>query len=234
MLENRALGLGQAVYDRVWSQLRLGKGDRGQEVKELQRALVTWMPSWKGKLAVDGDYGPETAAALDTFKRCYGLGKDGNSLDARTARALRTYRSQPRPLARPRLYEKARKHGFPFDREQRIRELATRQPRSLVQWQGHPMQAATAVRYVDFMRKVENCGYKPYITATTGGVHSSSAHGEGRAVDVVIEDPSGRPITSAQSWQFARLAEQSQLSVFNEYVYDSRYQTGPHLHLEGP
>lgn len=212
----------------------IGKGDHSNDVRELQKALVTWMPSWRGKLACSGRYDPQTAAALGVFKRVYGLGKDGNSLDPATRQALRTYRSQPRPLKSPKLYELARKHGFPFDRERRVREHARTHPRDLVEVDGHMMQAATAVRYFDFDRRVRQLGYRTFITATTEGVHSSSAHGEGRAVDCVIEDIQGCPITPWQSPRFADLGEDAGFGVFNEYLEDSTYKTGAHLHLEGP
>lgn len=233
MLENRLISTADAIRGRI-PQSRLGKGDRGPEVKALQKALVAWMPSWKGKLATDGKFGPQTAAALDTFKRCYGLGKDGNSLDEATRHALATYRSQKRPLARPQLYEKARKRGFPFDFEQRIRERTQAHPRDMVEWQGFPLQAGTAARLLDFNDRIKRMGYHMHVTCTTGGTHSSAAHGEGRAVDLVVEGAGCRPITATESWLFEKPATDSKLSFYNEYVYDSLHKTGPHIHLEGP
>ena len=41
----RLRSLGRAVYNRVHAPV--GKGDQGDDVKSLQRALVRWMPSWR-------------------------------------------------------------------------------------------------------------------------------------------------------------------------------------------
>lgn len=217
----------------------LGKGARGPRVRKLQCALVRWMPTWKGKLSVDGEYGPQTAAALAVFKATYGLGVDGNSLDPRTAEALRAvrdgtwWRGKASPLANGQVYERARKHGFPFDIEHRLRQLP---PHQLVSCDGFPMQAATALRWLDFRERLvsEMPGFAAYLTCTTGGTHASPAHAEGRAIDCVVEDPRGYPVTLEESWLVAGLAEASGFSVFNEYAHDSLYKTGDHLHLEAP
>lgn len=217
----------------------MGKGDHGLRVRKLQAALVRWMPAWKGKLAVDGEYGPQTAAALAVFKATYGLGVDGNSLDPSTARALRSvrdgswWRGKAMPLAKEQIYERARKHGFPFDLEHRLRQLP---PSQLVTCDGFPMQAATALRWLDFNRRleIELPGFAAYLTCTTGGTHASPAHAEGRAVDCVVEDPRGYPVTLEESWLAAGVAEACGFSVFNEYAHDSLYKTGDHLHLEAP
>lgn len=231
MLENKLIPLTSSLPHQ--GPRKLGKGASGPEVRALQRSLVTWMPAWKGRLAVDGEYGPQTAAALEVFKRVYGLGKDGNSLDPRTRRALATYRSRPRPLARPKLYEKARKHGFPFDREERIRETARLHPHDMVELGGHRMQAELAIRVLNFEHKVKTLDPhdEVILTCTTEGTHGSPAHAEGRAVDMVILHD-GRDISDEESWKYADLAESCGLHVFNEYAYDSRYKTGPHLHAE--
>ncbi|WP_404870724.1 peptidoglycan-binding protein [Kitasatospora griseola] len=58
------------------------QGDRGKSVKDLQRQLNT-----QGhRLAVDGIFGPKTAAALRDFQRAHGLKADGTAgSDTRTA-----------------------------------------------------------------------------------------------------------------------------------------------------
>ncbi len=217
-------------------QRKLGKGARGPEVKALQRSLVQWMPSWRGKLACDGAYGDDTAAALAVFKSAYGTGVDGNSLDPRTAHALATYRSERRPLANAVVYEKARKWGFPFDQEHQVREAARLTPRRLVECDDHEMQAATAGRWLDFKELLRSSapGYRAVVTATTDGTHSSSAHGEGRAIDCVFVDELGCPIAPSSSSFFAGLAERAGFEVLDEYQTRSTFWTGPHLHLVGP
>lgn len=71
------------------SNLKEGeKTNNKAQVKLLQDSLVKWMPSWKGKLKCDGNYGTSTKEALQYFKNIYGLGKDGTSVDEKTAKAL--------------------------------------------------------------------------------------------------------------------------------------------------
>lgn len=181
----------------------------------------------------------QTAAALAVFKATYGLGVDGNSLDPDTARALRSvrdgswWRGQAKPMANAQVYERARKHGSPFDLEHRLGQLP---PHQLVSFDGFPMQAATALRWLDFNRRleIELPGFSAYLTCTTGGTHASPSHSEGRAIDCVVEDPRGYPVTLEESWLAAGVAETCGFSVYNEYEHDSLYKTGDHLHLEAP
>lgn len=53
-------------------------GSLGEDVRRLQSALRRTFPAYAGRLAVDGEYGPKTAAAVKEFqRRAGGLDVDG-------------------------------------------------------------------------------------------------------------------------------------------------------------
>lgn len=54
----------------------LKEGMNGDDVKELQIRVAGWVSSGE-TLAIDGDYGPATAAAVKRFESGYGLSADG-------------------------------------------------------------------------------------------------------------------------------------------------------------
>jgi peptidoglycan hydrolase-like protein with peptidoglycan-binding domain len=53
------------------------KGDSGPKVREVQRVLKANYPLYAGRLAVDGQFGPATDAAVREFQRRAGLAVDG-------------------------------------------------------------------------------------------------------------------------------------------------------------
>ncbi len=61
-----------------WFTRTLREGDKGNDVKELQRRL---------KLAADGEFGPRTKAAVVAFQKSKGLTADG-VVGPKTAAAL--------------------------------------------------------------------------------------------------------------------------------------------------
>jgi len=237
---------------------RLGVGTRGKEVAHIQAALIKWMPSWRNRLAVDGVYGQQTKKAVEFFKRTYGLGKDGTSLDAKSARYLREVRdgtfwvpnSPPRHLRAPDMekrYQRALKSGYPFDvpantggnglTPDQVRAIARSDPARLVKYKGFEGQALTFKRYIELEKSVSEKfpGYHAAITCTTEGSHSSSAHGEGRAVDFVLERDRDnyRPAASEfEAGELDALALKNGFHPYNEYLNDSTYKTGEHMHVE--
>jgi zinc D-Ala-D-Ala carboxypeptidase len=54
----------------------LSQGASGEDVRQLQ-IRVAGYPGYGGVLAIDGDFGPATKAAVTRFQQAYGLGADG-------------------------------------------------------------------------------------------------------------------------------------------------------------
>ncbi|HEV2783453.1 MAG TPA: M15 family metallopeptidase [Actinophytocola sp.] len=67
----------QAAADGCYTWGRtLSQGASGDDVRQLQIRVAGW-PGFGGHLAIDGQYGPATAAAVQRFQSAYGLGADG-------------------------------------------------------------------------------------------------------------------------------------------------------------
>lgn len=231
-------------------------GDRGERVRALQEDLLRWMPGWKDHLEADGVYGPQTRKAVEFFKKVQGTGRDGRSVDPETAGKLHDLRTgefwarnpdgtpqNPRVPEMETRYQKALQTGYPLaDRSQglspsEIREVAASDPQRLVRYRGHDAQALTWKRYVELEKAArrEFPGYHLAVTCTTEGEHQSAAHPDGRGIDFVLErDRDGyRPDTGEfDSGRLAELARQNGFEVLDEYVNDSAFRTGPHIHAE--
>jgi zinc D-Ala-D-Ala carboxypeptidase len=59
----------------TWGR-NLSQGASGEDVRQLQIRVAGW-PGFGGHIAVDGQFGPATKAALQRFQSAYGLGSDG-------------------------------------------------------------------------------------------------------------------------------------------------------------
>jgi zinc D-Ala-D-Ala carboxypeptidase len=59
----------------TWTRT-LSQGMSGNDVLQLQIRVAGW-PGLQNQIAIDGDYGPETTAAVRRFQAAYGLGQDG-------------------------------------------------------------------------------------------------------------------------------------------------------------
>jgi hypothetical protein len=110
-----------------------------------------------------------------------------------------------------------------------ISEIARRNPSEIIKFEGFSMQAETAVKYTELKEliKQEFPGRGIHITSTMDGKHVSPAHPEGRAIDFVVDN-----LTIEESKRVEELARDAGFRVFNEYIHDSRYKTGPHIHIE--
>ncbi|MFP4498892.1 MAG: hypothetical protein ACLFQV_11830, partial [Vulcanimicrobiota bacterium] len=108
-------------------------------------------------------------------------------------------------------------------------QTASSHPHKIVEFDGFKMQARTALKFRE-LKKAINEKFPDrgvYVTSTMGGKHQSPAHPDGRAVDFVIDN-----LSVDESIQVAKLAEDQGFYVYNEYIYDSPYKTGDHLHIE--
>ncbi|PRX43926.1 zinc D-Ala-D-Ala carboxypeptidase [Prauserella shujinwangii] len=65
----------QADACYTWNRT-LSQGMSGEDVRQLQ-IRVSGYPGYGGVLAIDGDYGPATKAAVTRFQQAYGLAADG-------------------------------------------------------------------------------------------------------------------------------------------------------------
>lgn len=235
---------------------KLRQGDQGEPVRRLQEDLIRWMPGWRGVLLEDGCYGPQTARALTFFKKVNGTGVDGRSLDPRTGDLLEEIRSgefwtrnpdgTPRHRRQPEQeegYQRALATGHPLRRQgegsspEEIRRVAARHPDRFLRYRGFEARALTFKRFLVLEKAVERDfpGHRAAITCSTGGRHVGSAHGEGRALDLVLERVRDgyRPDSHEfDSSHFEELARQNGFETFNEYLHDSPFRTGPHLHVE--
>ena len=234
----------------------LREGDQGREVLSLQQALVRWMPGWRGLLSEDGVYGPQTRRAVQFFKKVHGTGRDGRSLDGRTSELLEEVRSgaywvrhpggrrhRSRVAEMEGRYQRALRSGYPFREPdsglspEQVREVAARAPERTVRYRGFQARALTFKRLLGLEGDVERQfpGYRLAITCTTGGTHAGSAHGQGRALDLVLERT--RDGYRPEAWEFdsaalEELARSNGFETLNEYLLDSTYRTGQHLHVE--
>jgi hypothetical protein len=235
---------------------KLRLGDQGPEVLRLQEDLLRWMPGWRGILAEDGCYGPQTAKALTFFKKVLGTGVDGRSLDSATEKLLDEVHSgefwiknpdgRPRHLRRAgqeEAYQRALANGYPLRGEEdglspeQVRRVAASNPNLMVRYRGFEARALTFKRFLALEKAVgqDFPGYRLAITCTTGGKHAGTAHGEGRALDLVLERirDGYRPDTHEfDSSHLEKLARQSGFETLNEYLQGSTWWTGPHLHAE--
>jgi zinc D-Ala-D-Ala carboxypeptidase len=67
----------QASADGCYTWGRnLSEGASGEDVRQLQIRVAGW-PGFGGHLAIDGQFGPATRAAVQRFQAAYGLGNDG-------------------------------------------------------------------------------------------------------------------------------------------------------------
>lgn len=87
-----------------------------EDAKLLKHSLIRWMPSLKGEInEKDGTYDKKTQKVIEYLKRIYGTGKDGSSIDAKTAEILVVLRkkrlSQPITEKEAELLEKKQPGG---------------------------------------------------------------------------------------------------------------------------
>jgi hypothetical protein len=220
---------------------------------------VKWNPSWKKSLAVDGLYGPVTHHALEVFKKTCGYGKDGSSVDGRSAGALNALAkgvgatpgvedsdltvkgwigqaNELQKTSAPTFPGIERDEDFPTTSAAlRIKKAAGTNPSSYVTYQNHRMQAHTAFNFIKLEQQIGRRfpGTQALITSTMDGRHMSGAHYEGRAIDFVLLGTHGEllNLSTQKALALEQVCRDSGFSTYNEYLKDSPYKTGPHMHI---
>ncbi|MHC9541058.1 MAG: peptidoglycan-binding protein [Vulcanimicrobiota bacterium] len=230
----------------------LHEGSKGEKVRALQQTLVTWMPEWKGVLQIDSIYGPQTNKALEIFKKINGFGVDGSSMDGKSAAALAgisrgdvlSYVSEGGSALKLRDElltmggcARSQSQGTPeyTKAQQRIAGIAEKSPCSIVNYQNHSMQAAAAARFIELENEIAQRfpGRSLLITSTMDGRHQDPGHAAGLSIDFVIANRNNQPVdvSSGQSMNVEQVCKEFGFTTYNEYINDSRYKTGPHMHI---
>lgn len=101
---------------------------------------------------------------------------------------------------------------------------------TIIEFRGFKMKAEVAARFLELEKMIKQHfpGREIIITSGMDGKHvPNSAHYRGEALDFVVE-----PLTIEESKIVEKLAEKAGFKVYNEYIYDSPYKTGPHMHIQ--
>jgi hypothetical protein len=109
-----------------------------------------------------------------------------------------------------------------------VNTMAMSDPQRLIQYQGYNMQAQTASRFLkleDMIRQVFP-GRQITVTSTTDGQHMDPNHPTGKAVDFVVDG-----LTKDESKIVEDLSIKAGFTAYNEYLNDSPYKTGDHMHV---
>jgi len=103
---------------------------------------------------------------------------------------------------------------------------------SIIEFRGFKMRADVAAKFLQLEEMIRREFPNRQIIITSGmdGQHMpGSKHYEGKAIDFVVE-----PLSIEESKRIEELAKKAGFQVYNEYIYDSPYKTGPHMHIQIP
>jgi hypothetical protein len=103
---------------------------------------------------------------------------------------------------------------------------------SIIEFRDFKMRADVAAKFLQLeeMIKKEFPNRQIILTSGMDGQHMpGSKHYDGKAIDFVVE-----PLTIEESKRIEELAKKAGFDVYNEYIYDSPYKTGPHMHIQIP
>jgi hypothetical protein len=101
---------------------------------------------------------------------------------------------------------------------------------NIIEFRGFKMKAKVASQFMELEKMIQQYfpGRQVIITSGMDGQHlPNSAHYRGEALDFVVE-----PLSVEESKIVEKLAEKAGFKVYNEYIYDSPYKTGPHMHIQ--
>jgi hypothetical protein len=109
-----------------------------------------------------------------------------------------------------------------------INTMAVSEPQRLIQYQGYNMQAQTASRFLRLEEMIRQAfpGRQVTVTSTTDGQHMDPNHPAGKAVDFVVDG-----LTREESKAVEDMSVRAGFTAYNEYINDSPYKTGDHMHI---
>lgn len=99
----------------------------------------------------------------------------------------------------------------------------------MVSYKGHAMTLQTAMAFGKLEGLLAQIfpGRAVTITSTTDGQHVDPNHVRGKAVDFVVEG-----LSREESRVVEELSRQAGFVPYNEYVHNSPYKTGDHMHVD--
>lgn len=105
---------------------------------------------------------------------------------------------------------------------------AMEEPESWVTLEGFRCRAIAAARWTVLKSLIAEKfpGRRVVISSTVDGRHVSASHPDGRAIDFCV-----LPLTDDESAVLEELCRQAGFTPYNEYIYDSPYKTGDHMHV---
>ncbi|MDT0265606.1 D-Ala-D-Ala carboxypeptidase family metallohydrolase [Streptomyces sp. DSM 44915] len=202
-------GTAQADGCYTWNRT-LSQGSSGEDVRQLQ-IRVAGYPGYGNVLAIDGQYGPATAAAVTRFQQAYGLSADGIA-------GQQTF---------GKIYDLQDNDCTP------IHFTWAEMNRCNGDWSGGAVNAATArANALQAMWKLEalrhalgdrplntSSGFRSYACNSAAGGAANSNHLYGRGIDLV-----GSPT-------FCQIVQQARYHGFNEILGPGYPGHNDHAHL---
>lgn len=203
------------AYD--WSST-LQQGSTGADVRELQIRVAGWAADGPEQtyVAVDGDFGPATEAAVIRFQQHYGLEADG-VVDAETQEALNALEDTDGSTAHFEFSEFHSKDGSGFNGGKVDAATVKENVRRLM-YKLEAVRAKAGDRPI-----IVNSGFRSISHNSNVGGASNSQHMYGIAADIVISDRSvSQAISYAQSSGFSGIIRYSTFTHVDsrvEYPY---------------
>ncbi|QNS07615.1 D-Ala-D-Ala carboxypeptidase family metallohydrolase [Streptomyces xanthii] len=206
-----AVTAGTAHADTCYTWNRtLSEGSSGEDVRQLQ-IRVAGHPGYGGVLAVDGQFGPATKAAVTRFQQAYGLSADGV---AGTQTFSKIYALQDGDCT-PIHFTYAEMNRCNSDWSGGAVSAAAAKANALQQmWKLEALRHALGDRSLN-----TSSGFRSYSCNSAVGGAAGSNHLYGRAIDLV-----GTP-------SFCEIVKQARYHGFNEILGPGYPGHSDHAHL---